>query len=214
MMPERMTKPEEPETAPVRRLVIRVTLPSHDSLPPPPPIRQPLNKRALLLILAVVALPLCWLGIKNFSSHSAPLNPAPSSASSVHAIAPRETAPVLSAKPNPVVEAAKPAEPQNISPPDAPPSSVHEVLPQVSSSALQTIRGTVRVSVRVIVDKQGSVIAASADDPGPSRYFERRSVEASKNWKFTPASSEERRVMLVKFNFTRFGATAHADAVH
>jgi hypothetical protein len=95
--------------------------------------------------------------------------------------------------------------------PDAPPSTVNEVIPDVPRSALETIRGTVRVSVRVIVDRQGTVVAAAADDRGPSRYFERLSVEASKSWTFTPASSDEPRIMLVRFNFTRAGATAHAS---
>jgi TonB family protein len=66
------------------------------------------------------------------------------------------------------------------------------------------------VSIRVIVDKDGTVIAAAADDPGPSRYFERLSLEAAKKWTFTPAESQAQRVMLVRFNFTREGTTARA----
>jgi TonB family protein len=95
--------------------------------------------------------------------------------------------------------------------PDAPPSTINEVIPDVPRSALETIRGTVRVSVRVIVGKQGTVVDAAADDRGPSRYFERLAVEASKKWTFTPANSAEQRMMLVRFNFTRAGATAHAS---
>jgi hypothetical protein len=66
------------------------------------------------------------------------------------------------------------------------------------------------VSVRVIVDKEGKVLVATADDPGPSRYFERLAIHASKKWIFAPMDSEERRIMLVRFNFTQAGTTARA----
>ncbi len=44
-----------------------------------------------------------------------------------------------------------------------------------AAARVETIRGTVRVSVRVIVDAEGKVVAATSEDPGPSRYFERLS---------------------------------------
>jgi TonB family protein len=69
------------------------------------------------------------------------------------------------------------------------------------------------VSVRVIVDKEGTVVVATADDPGPSRYFERLAIQASKKWTFAPTDSEERRIMRVRFNFTRAGTTARADSL-
>jgi TonB family protein len=66
------------------------------------------------------------------------------------------------------------------------------------------------VSVRVIIDKDGAVLTAAADDPGPSRYFERLALEASRKWTFTPAASDEQRTALLKFHFTRGGVTARA----
>jgi TonB family protein len=66
------------------------------------------------------------------------------------------------------------------------------------------------VSVRVIVDKEGRVVVAAANDPGPSRYFERLAVQASKKWTFAPTDSEEQRIMLLRFNFTRGGTRARA----
>jgi TonB family protein len=84
------------------------------------------------------------------------------------------------------------------------------VIPDVSKSALDTIRGTIRVAVRVKIDKQGTVIGTITEERGPSRYFERHAVDASKKWTFTPAKVDE-RTMLLKFNFTRFGATAEAS---
>ena len=97
--------------------------------------------------------------------------------------------------------------------PDASPLIISEVIPDVPRNARETIRGTVRVSVRVIVDKEGTVLVATADDPGPSRYFERLAIQASKKWKFAPTDSGEQRIMLVRFNFRRAGTTARADSL-
>lgn len=94
--------------------------------------------------------------------------------------------------------------------PAAPSSAINEVTPTVPQSALNTISGTVRVLVRVTIDDAGAVVDATAADPGPSRYFERLSVNASKKWQFASADSPEPRSMLVKFNFTRDGVTAQA----
>lgn len=108
---------------------------------------------------------------------------------------------------------ATPLESEIQKPADAPTSAVHEVLPDVPRSARQTIRGTIKVSVRVTIDKNGSVLAATADNRGPSRYFERLAVEASKKWTFTPVASEARRTMLVRFDFTRAATTARATSL-
>ena len=64
----------------------------------------------------------------------------------------------------------------------------HQVIPDVPPSALHTIHGTVRVSVRVRVDESGSVSDAAFDSPGPSRYFARLSMDAAKKWTFTPSN--------------------------
>jgi TonB family protein len=85
------------------------------------------------------------------------------------------------------------------------------VLPEVSRSALDTIRGTVRVSVQVILDEAGTVVMATTDDPGPSRYFERRSLEAARKWTFAPTQTDEQRRMRLRFAFTRSGVSASAE---
>ena len=117
--------------------------------------------------------------------------------------APSEAAPVVSNEPPPT-----PA----VKVPDAPASPVNEVLPAVSRGALNTVRGTIRVSIRVTVDRTGAVVAATADEPGPSRYFERHSLEAARKWTFTPATAEAPRTLLVRFYFKRSGVTARAVA--
>ncbi len=213
--------------------MIRVRIPQD---PPPPTARRRLSRRALVLILAVAAaLTLIWIGIELFRSdptsapavgegpaRAAPQSPAPVPTRTEAApitseelppkpapsIAERQSASVVSGEPESTKprSAASAVQVQS----NAPPSSMNEVLPDPPQSALDTIRGTVRVSIRVIVDKDGTVIAAAADDPGPSRYFERLSLEAAKKWTFTPAESQAQRVMLVRFNFTREGTTARA----
>jgi TonB family protein len=66
------------------------------------------------------------------------------------------------------------------------PGVVNQVLPQVPLSARETIHGKVRVKVQVQVGPNGDVSDASFISPGPSRYFARLAMEASRQWKFQP----------------------------
>ena len=193
------------DTSSANRLVIRIHLTSPEPPEPPePPAPKRLSRRALLLpILGVATVLLGWLAISIFRS-----DPAPSVA----------RAPVASDAPisKPAAETsvrssseASSDEPEVRPPPEAPLAPINEVIPDVPQSALDTIWGTVRVAIRVTIDKQGSVIDAVTDDAGPSRYFERLSLEASRKWTFTPATSEEPRTALLKFHYTRDAATAH-----
>jgi TonB family protein len=70
------------------------------------------------------------------------------------------------------------------------------------------------VSVRVIVDPDGSVFAAVADQTGPSRYFQRLAVEAAKKWTFPPVDTVSRRPMQIQFDFSRNGTTGRAVTLH
>ena len=81
--------------------------------------------------------------------------------------------------------------------------------------ARHTIRGHIRVSVRVMIDQDGTVFAALVDQPGPSRYFRRLAIEAAKKWTFPPADRADtpQRLELVRFVFSRQGTTAHAIAL-
>jgi len=170
------------------RLVIRIKLVPQAA--PQPPLWRRLGGGTLLLIIGIVVVLLGWLGFSSFERDQPHPQPAV----------------VTTVEPAP-----KPIEPVAPPPaPDAPTAAINEVIPDTPKSALDTIRGTIRVSVRVIIDKQGTVLEAKADDRGPSRYFERLAVDAAKKWIFTPANLVERREMLVKFNFTRSGVTADA----
>jgi len=63
---------------------------------------------------------------------------------------------------------------------------LHQVLPNVSTGALQTIQGRVKVRLHLKVDRSGSVSDAKFVSAGPSQYFARYSMEAAQQWKFAP----------------------------
>lgn len=211
------------------RLVIRVII-TPEGLSRAP-VRGRLSRGARPLILGVVAVLLAWVGISMFrtdpTSAPATTEGAPSAKAQPALVpTPSEAAPVVRDEPLPKLATgtvrtksaeveprsteAKSVESEVRKPPDASTSSTNEAIPDVPPSARKTIRGTIRVTVRTIVGKEGTVLGATADDPGPSRYFERLAIEASKKWTFTRADSQAQRIMVVTFNFTRAGTTARA----
>ncbi len=114
---------------------------------------------------------------------------------------PAVTAPaVASPSPHPVVKppASAPARGQ----------VAHKAMPDVSQKALETIRGKVRVSVKVNVDASGKVTNAAFEAPGPSKYFSDAAIHAAKNWTFAPPSSNGEKVpseWLLRFEFAPAG---------
>jgi TonB family protein len=83
---------------------------------------------------------------------------------------------------------------------------VHQVLPEVSRKARDTIQGTVGVQVEVRVDRSGNVLVATLDSPGPSRYFAELALQAARRWKFSPAKIDGRDVSsewILRFEFVR-----------
>jgi TonB family protein len=189
-------------------LLIRVEI---SKGPPRAPVRRRLSRGTLLLILGgAVAVLLGWVAISVFRTEPTSAPAATEGALNSESQSP-VPAPAVPAQTKPA--GAKSVESEARKQPDASPLVISEVIPDVPRSARETIRGTVRVSVRVIVDKEGTVLVATSDDPGPSRYFERLAIEASKKWKFAPTDSAEHRTMLVRFNFRRAGTTGRADSL-
>jgi TonB family protein len=90
------------------------------------------------------------------------------------------------------------------------PSVLHEEIPNVPRRNRDTIRGHIKVAVRVTVDSSGNVIGETLENPGPSKYFARLATEAARKWKFAPAGNHDSRKWLLQFEFTRGGATGHA----
>jgi serine/threonine protein kinase len=71
---------------------------------------------------------------------------------------------------------------------------VQQFLPDATQKARNTIRGKVRINVKVHVDESGRVTAAAFDAPGPSQYFAERTLEAAKLWLFAPAKMDGHNV--------------------
>jgi TonB family protein len=94
---------------------------------------------------------------------------------------------------------------------------INRFVPEVPREILGTIRGGVTVLVRARVDSSGAVVGAELDSPPGSRYFDRLALEATRRWKFAPASGDAghatESTRLVRFEFLRDGCTASADAV-
>jgi TonB family protein len=66
---------------------------------------------------------------------------------------------------------------------------LQQVEPVVSKSARNTISGTIRIRVKVLVDAAGNVESASFVTEGPSKYFARQAMQAAQQWKFAPAAA-------------------------
>lgn len=192
-----------------QRLVIRVTIPREGSSPEPS--TQPLNKRAIAIAIAVGAIAvtaLVWIvaGVFNDDTASTSATSVASNEVGSQSSPPQQDVTVPSGS----APIAEPVEER----PDPPPlSPVNEVIPEVPQSALQTIRGTVRVAIRVVIGQDGTVRSARSEIPGPSRYFERISLQTAKEWTFTPTIREVDREMLVRFFFRRDGVEARAEPI-
>ena len=85
---------------------------------------------------------------------------------------------------------------------------LQQVLPDVPQKARATIRGTLRLSVRVAVDRSGRVVGATLDSPGPSRYFANLALQAARRWEFQPPKVDGRDASsewVLRFDFQNTG---------
>jgi TonB family protein len=89
----------------------------------------------------------------------------------------------------------------------------HQVMPSVPRNASATIRGTVRVGVRVHVDPSGKVVGADLESAGPSKYFANLAQKAARDWTFVPPMADGQAVSsewLLRFEFLQDGTKAAA----
>src|SRR5579864_400210 len=148
------------------------------------------------------------------ASPPAARKPEPAPKPAAHVTAPRAKAsdpePFAAKKPAPPV-AAPPSPHPVVKPPASAPARgqvAHKAMPDVSQKALETIRGKVRVSVKVNVDASGKVTNAAFEAPGPSKYFADAAIHAAKNWTFAPPNSNGEKVpseWLLRFEFAPAG---------
>ena len=167
---------------------------------------------APVILGAVAVLSLGWTGVRALRSHRHPAPPTVQSPLQAPSATPSEAPPVAPKVPSPRL-AGSITRPGHTDAATSP-SELNEEIPDVPPGARRTIRGHIKVYVRVIVDKDGTVYAAIADRRGPSRYFERLAIEAAKRWTFPPVDTEDQRLMQVRFDFSRRGTTARAVAIN
>jgi len=121
---------------------------------------------------------------------------------------------------------AKPAQPvpaPAASSPKAPSSAriakgavADQVLPKVSQRSLDTITGKVRVTVKLAVEPNGKVSNAAVQSAGPSDYFAKLALEASRHWKFDPPQAGGAPVpsqWLLRYAFGKGGVEVHPEQV-
>jgi TonB family C-terminal domain len=83
---------------------------------------------------------------------------------------------------------------------------VHQAIPDVSQKARSTIRGTVRIKVRVQLNPDGSVSSAALDSPASSEFFANLALKAARDWRFAPSATSS---ALLRFDFTPTDSTAY-----
>jgi outer membrane biosynthesis protein TonB len=146
------------------------------------------------IAVGVIVLVAIWAGMRPFRSHPNSLPPTSSTAQS-------------SSQPS-VAPAAASQSP--VTPMSGAAAVLHQEVPALSHGTRNSIRGQIKVTVLVTVDRSGNVVGETLENQGSSKYFARLSLEAAKKWKFTPADSQDSRQWLLQFEFTRSGAAGQA----
>jgi TonB family protein len=195
----------------VREAAARAT-PTHES-----PRRNLLVPAlALAVIMALVAV---WAGLHRSQSHASPQQAAsqiPQTSISARPEVSDASASAKSTESQPAL--ARPVARVSDQPAEAlagvSPSVLHQEIPDVSRSARESIRGHIKVTVRVTVDRSGKVADETLEDPGSSKYFARIATEAARKWKFAPADNQDSREWLLRFEFTRDATTGRAVPGH
>lgn len=93
---------------------------------------------------------------------------------------------------------------------------VSQPLPDILDQARNTIRGRVRVTLRVDVDPAGNVTDAKLDSPGTNKYFGERAMAAARQWKFEPVKvngSDVGQRWRLRFEFYRTGTKVQPQRV-
>lgn len=185
--------------------------------PSPSPTASSDSTAATTEVESQAAAPDSTTGRSNTPSASSPDASRPSTSPDVRATAPSPASEPTRAAPTATPSAPKTTTPSGRQTSPAPASSssagssaaVHEEIPKVSASSRNTIRGHVRVAVRVTVDSSGRVVRDNLDNPSSSNYFNRIASEAARKWRFA-AADQSSREWLLRFEFGRDGTTVRA----
>jgi TonB family protein len=206
--------------------------PAATPAPPPFSLPEPTAERRsyLMLILGAVAVAVAiWAAVHVFSPHSQATIAADTAAQSVPAAAVGDNAEQSagqggesgarevqatpgSTPPSERAQTSRSASNSKAGSAQISAAVVHEEIPRVPKSARDTIHGRIKVTVRVTVDRSGTVVNETLDTPGPSHYFARLATQAARKWKFAPTEDRTPRERLVHFEFSREATTGHASA--
>jgi serine/threonine protein kinase len=180
-----------PTAPPVSRLPADMKVPGK-----PAPATSASKPRLLVPAIAVgvIVLVAIWAGMRPFRGHPNSTPPTSSTAQS---------------SPQPAVAPAA-ASQSPATPMSAAAAVLHQEIPALSHGTRNSIRGQIKVTVLVTVDRSGNVIGETLENQGSSKYFARLGLEAAKKWKFTPTDSQDSRQWLLQFDFTRSGAAGQA----
>jgi TonB family protein len=143
-------------------------------------------------------------------------NPSASASSGKPAAAPAPNVPASSSPAPAAASAASTPKPKRSRTSSVQGGVVHQVIPEVSKSARNTITGKIRVTVRVDVDNSGNVTTAKLTSAGPSAYFARVALKAAQGWQFAPAPSDGQaapNAWLLHFRFGRRGTEVSPERV-
>jgi TonB family protein len=171
-----------------------------------PPVARRLSGSAIaaaaLAVLAVI-----WIGWRLFHGHP---NNVPQPVSSNSQPSSPQGAPRAAPAQN--LPASAPAAASTPASALASAGVVHQAIPDVPRHARESIRGRIKITVRVTVDRSGNVVGARLVNSGSSKYFARLATDAAAKWKFVPANEQGSREWLLRFEFTRAGATGQVAA--
>ncbi len=169
-----------------------------------PPVARRLSGPAIAAA-AVAVLAVIWIGWRLFHGHP---NNLPQPASSNSQPSSPQAALRAAAAQNLPASAPAPAS----TPALASAAVIHQAIPDVPRHARESIRGRIKITVRVTVDRSGNVVGERLVNSGSSKYFARLATDAAAKWKFVPADKQGSREWLLRFEFTRGGATGQVAA--
>jgi outer membrane biosynthesis protein TonB len=172
------------------------------AVPPEEPPKQQWFVPAIAVLLIVGAA--VGAGVHMLSSRTDSQRVVSSTAASQISQAPSPTPSEVSATSDSAKQAALPSA-------NGSPSVLHQEIPEIPRGVRDTIRGRIKIDVRVSVDSSGNVVEEALEKAGPSKYFSRLAAEAARKWKFAPANSRDYRKWLLRFEFTRSGVSAQAS---
>jgi TonB family protein len=94
----------------------------------------------------------------------------------------------------------------NAPPPDSQGRVIERVIPKITPGALRSVKGKIKIQVKVKVDETGRVTEARFKSRGPSRFFADRALDAARGWKFEPVRENGKPLAsqwMVEFDVSR-----------